>query len=174
MSSLLYLWVGSKGRRMHLHAILNHTLISSHVGKSILYLKARSLWSLRSPCPPLHPRPSLLRTPGIQLCVTKPVLLESECSMRQGHMGFLPTSSLPSSPSLGCTREPPAKRQRGAGQWCHCAEQSHMVLRRDTWRQIHYCCVVVVEIEVPSQKTHVLITSANMVTRRSDSGLLHG
>lgn len=61
------------------------------------------------PSPPRHPCPSLLRTPGIQLCVTKPVLLESECSMRQGHMGFLPTSSLPSSPSLGCTRLPPAK-----------------------------------------------------------------
>lgn len=85
------------------------------------------------PLPALPPaRPSLLRTPGIQLCVTKPVLLESECSMRQGHMGFLPTSSLPSSPSLGCTRQPPAKQQRGAGQWCHCTEQSHMVLRMDT------------------------------------------
>ena len=44
------------------------------------------------------PTPNELN-PGVQPCVTKPVLLESECSMRQGHMGFLPTSSLPSSPS---------------------------------------------------------------------------
>lgn len=46
----------------------------------------------------------------MQLCVTKPVLLESECSMRQGHMGFLPTSSLPSSPSREYTLLQPARQ----------------------------------------------------------------
>lgn len=48
----------------------------------------------------------------MQLCVTKPVLLESECSMRQGHMGFLPTSSLPSSPSLEYTLLQPARQNK--------------------------------------------------------------
>lgn len=48
----------------------------------------------------------------MQLCVTKPVLLESECSMRQGHMDFLPTSSLLSSPSLEHTLQQPAKQNK--------------------------------------------------------------
>lgn len=43
---------------------------------------------------------------GMQPCVTKPVLHESVCSKRRGHMDFLPTSSLLSSPSLGCTLPP--------------------------------------------------------------------
>lgn len=42
----------------------------------------------------------------MQPCVTKPVLLESVCSMRPGHMGFLPTSSRPSSPFLEYTPWP--------------------------------------------------------------------
>uniref|UniRef100_A0A0E9WNB2 Uncharacterized protein n=1 Tax=Anguilla anguilla TaxID=7936 RepID=A0A0E9WNB2_ANGAN len=42
----------------------------------------------------------------MQSCITKPVLLESECSKRQGHKGSLPASSRPSSPSLGCTLQP--------------------------------------------------------------------
>lgn len=48
----------------------------------------------------------------MQPCVTKPVLLESECSMRPGHKGFLPISSLPFSPSLGCTQQPEKHTQR--------------------------------------------------------------
>lgn len=61
-----------------------------------------------------HPPPfsHFNQKPGIQLCVTKPVLLESECSMRQGHMGFLPTSSLPFSPSLEYTQMQPAKQHK--------------------------------------------------------------
>lgn len=94
---------------------------------------------------PCRPRdPVCFRTPGIQLCVTKPVLLESECSMRQGHMGFLPTSSLPSSPSLGCTRRPPAKRQGGSGTMVslhrtvsHGAQSGHV-----TTQELLLSCVV--------------------------------
>lgn len=68
-------------------------------------------------------------TPGIQLCVTKPVLLESECSMRQGHMGFLPTSSLPSSPSLEYIQLQPARqnkwrRTKGLCCWTNLQSQS--------------------------------------------------
>lgn len=132
----------------------------------------RAIWPSGSQAPPPgHPRPSLLRTPGIQLCVTKPVLLESECSMRQGHMGFLPTSSLPSSPSRGCTRQPPAKRQRG---------QDNGIIDSLTWRSqgarddlsILFCSCRWNKESL--QNTRVLLTSADKLTRYSDSGLLHG
>lgn len=48
----------------------------------------------------------------MQPCVTKPVLLESVCSMRPGHTGFLPTSSLPSSPFRECTPQPVGKTKK--------------------------------------------------------------
>lgn len=64
----------------------------------------------------------------MQLCVTKPVLLESECSMRQGHMGFLPTSSLPSSPSLEYTLSLPAREHKSTGKkTIYVAEWSHRI-----------------------------------------------
>lgn len=78
--------------------------------------------------PPVYP---CYLTPGIQLCVTKPVLLESECSMRQGHMGFLPTSSLPSSPSLGYIQPQPARQnkwRRTKGLCCGTNLQSTVIL----------------------------------------------
>lgn len=122
--------------------------------------------------PPCHPRPSLLRTPGIQLCVTKPVLLESECSMRQGHMGFLPTSSPPSSPSRECTRQPPAKRQRGQdngiiNSLTRCSHEA-----RDGLSIVHFI-VVVVDTKEPLQNARVILTCADTITR-SDCGLPHG
>lgn len=42
-------WLILKEEECILHSILNHILVSSHVGKSILYLKAQSLQSLHSP-----------------------------------------------------------------------------------------------------------------------------
>ena len=73
------------------------------------------------PLPPA-PKPNELN-PGVQPCVTKPVLLESECSMRQGHMGFLPTSSLPSSPSPEHSLLLPA-RENGKRDYVFCWYQT--------------------------------------------------
>lgn len=108
---------------MHLHFTLCNIPRSNHVGgkkkKRLSVLYFNNLQPL-TPCPPPPLSLKFALTPGMQLCVTKPVLLESECSMRQGHMGFLPTSSLPSSPSRGCTLPLPAtqghrteKKERG-------------------------------------------------------------
>jgi len=112
MSSLLYLWVGSKeGECNH----IPHYENQSYGRKKLSALYFNNTLPLIPP-PHTHTRkPSLLLTPGIQLCVTKPVLLESECSMRQGHMGSLPTSSLPSSPSLEYTLPLPARQHKAQG-----------------------------------------------------------
>ena len=105
MSSLLYLWVGSKEEEC------NYSLRYLTYEEVILWKKAQVLCILTIYIPlSLPPSFPVCLTPGMQLCVTKPVLLESECSMRQGHMGFLPTSSLPFSPSLGCTLLQPARQ----------------------------------------------------------------
>lgn len=97
-------------RRLHLHSKLFQIEGSNDVGKKkIKYFAFQTIY--KPPTPTQFP---VCLTPVIQLCVTKPVLLESECSMRQGHMGFLPTSSLPSSPSLEYIQPQPARQRKWA------------------------------------------------------------